>query len=233
MQPFKKVRVFTNKYPLIGPSFWIVSIQYFITMFIVGLAWVNPVYSYSQNAISDLGNTACGEYADRFVCSPLHNWMNASFIVLGITMIAGSGLIFQEFKRSKANRIGFTFMALAGLGTIFVGLFPENTIKQLHYLGALLPFLLGNVALLIFAFSLDLPRKFQIYTFVSGFVAIIALPLFLTKHYLGLGEGGLERVISHPQTIWITLLGIYMSRDHFRNMRVRFMQALGRKTNQA
>jgi hypothetical membrane protein len=143
--------------------------------------------------------------------------MNASFIVLGAAMIAGSTLIYQEFKENKLNKAGFNLMALAGVGTILVGVFPENTVGSLHYTGALLTFLLGNIALVIFGFSLGTGSKFKTYTIFSGLVALVALVLFVTKTYLGLGQGGMERLVAHPQTIWLTCFGIYMSKDRFRH----------------
>jgi hypothetical membrane protein len=217
MKTSRKIKVFIDKYPLIGPTFWIISIQYFIIQLVVALAWPVP-YNFSKDAISDLGNTACGTYATRYVCSPYYTWMNVSFIVLGATMIAGSTLIYQEFKKNRANKLGFWFMALSGLGTILVGIFPENSITKLHSYGAILPFLLGNIALIIFGFSLGLGGKFRIYTILSGVVALIALLLFSTHTYLGLGLGGMERLVAHPQTIWLVAFGIYMSRDRYSQM---------------
>jgi hypothetical membrane protein len=215
MEATKRIKVFTDKYPLIGPTFWIISIQFFIIQFIVAAAW--PVhYSITADAISDLGNTTCGIYGPRYVCSPYFTWMNVSFIVLGATMIAGSTLIYQEFKQDVWNKIAFILMALAGFGTILVGVFPENTIAFFHYSGALLPFLLGNVALIIFSFSLGLEGKFRVYTLASGVVALVALALFITHTYLGLGLGGMERLVAHPQTIWLIAFGVYMSKDRFK-----------------
>jgi hypothetical membrane protein len=102
----KKIKVFTDKYPLIGPTFWIISAQYFIVQLIVALGW--PIhYSFSKDAISDLGNTICGMYGPRYVCSPFYSWMNMSFIVLGATMIAGSTLIYQEFRKNNANKLAY------------------------------------------------------------------------------------------------------------------------------
>jgi hypothetical membrane protein len=220
MKMSNRIRTFTDKYPLVGPTFWIVSLQYFITQLIVAKAWDLP-YSFSQNTISDLGNSACGVYSDRFVCSPLFAYMDASFIVLGATMIAGSTLIYQEFRKNTGNLVGFIFMALAGLGTMMVGIFSENENATLHALGAALPFLLGNVALLIFSYSLGLGRKFRYYTRLSALVALVALVFFVSKHYLGLGQGGMERLVAHPQTVWLILFGIYMSRNHFRKLAKR------------
>lgn len=216
MKTSKKIQTFNDRYPLVGPAFWIASIQYFITMTIVGMNWATH-YSVFKNTISDLGNTACGIYGGRYVCSPLHAWMNASFIVLGITMIIGSTLIYQEFRKTTASWIGFSFMALAGMGTLLVGIFAENTISSLHIAGAALPFVIGNIALLVLGLSLDMPRPLRIYTILSGVVSLIAFVLFITHTYLGIGIGGMERLTAHLQTIWLVVFGIYLSGNRFRS----------------
>lgn len=219
MHGSKKIETFTDRYSLVGPAFWIASLQYFLTMSVVGMNWATH-YSVLQNTISDLGNTACGIYDGRYVCSPLHAWMNASFIVLGLTMVIGSTLIYYEFKRTLGSYIGFSFMALAGVGTAVVGLFAENTISNLHEFGAALPFVIGNLALIILGLSLDIPKTLRFYTLVSGVISLIAFVLFITHTYLGIGIGGMERLVAHPQTIWLIVFGIYMSRSHFRTRRL-------------
>lgn len=192
------------------------SIQYFITMAVVGMAWATH-YSILNNTISDLGNTACGVYSGRYVCSPLHAWMNASFIILGLTMAIGSILIYHEFRRTLASAVGFGCMALAGIGTIVVGLFAENTLSSLHEFGAALPFVVGNLALIILGLALDMPKLLRFYTLASGFISLTAFGFFITHHYLGLGIGGMERLVANLQTIWLIVFGIYMSKSHFRD----------------
>lgn len=217
MKPLsKRLETFHDKYPLVGPSFWIASIQYFIVMAAVALAWPTH-YSVLNNTISDLGNTACGVYGGRYVCSPWHVLMNASFILLGLTMVAGSMLIYNEFKKTNASLVGFSFMGLAGLGTILVGIFAENTIASLHVFGAALPFVLGNVGLLILGYSLEMPRSLRIYTILTGVISLVAFIHFLTGNYLGLGIGGMERLAANLQTIWLIVFGIYISKNHYQN----------------
>jgi hypothetical membrane protein len=210
----KTIQTFTDRYPLIGPIIWVLSVQYFGIQIIAGLAY-KTTYSLRFNTISDLGNSACGAYSGRYVCSPQHDLMNASFIVLGLTMAAGSLLIYQGFKRTKATLIGFSFMALAGCGTVLVGLFPENTISILHVLGASLPFLLGNLGLIILSASLDIPKLLRFYTFLSGAIALCALGFFYSGHYVGIGIGGTERFVAYPQTLWLIVFGLYISSAHF------------------
>ncbi len=193
----------------IGPIAWVSSLQYFIVQALVASAWEEP-FSLRENPISDLGNTVCGAYSERYVCSPLHDLMNLSFVLLGFTMILGSVFIARQFHIKHGINSGFSLLALAGFGTILVGMYPENTIANLHILGASLPFLLGNVAMVVLADHLNLPNKLRVYTMASGVLGLSALVLFLTGNYIGLGHGGMERVVAYPQTIWMIVLGSYL-----------------------
>ena len=87
------------------------------------MRWTPP-YNLARDTISDLGNTACGTWNARFVCSPWHGLMNASFIVLGVAMTAGSILIHRQSAAGRAAAVGFTAMAISGIGVIIVGIFP-------------------------------------------------------------------------------------------------------------
>lgn len=171
--------------------------------------WSRP-YSISRNTISDLGNTACGAYGGRLVCSPLHGVMNASFITLGITMMAGSVLILREFGQRRGAAAGLAAMVISGLGVIMVGAFPENSVPALHGIGAAVTFVLGNIGIIIAGRSLSLPAPLRLYSYLSGSLALIALGCFVSGHYLGLGEGGMERVVAYPQTAWLIVIGLYL-----------------------
>jgi hypothetical membrane protein len=141
--------------------------------------------------------------------------MNASLILLGAFMTGGALLIYQEFKKERFTIAGFWFMALSGIGTILVGIFPENSISILHEIGAGLPFILGNIGVLILGLKLDIPKKLKTYSVITGIVALIGIVLFITKSYLGLGIGGMERIAAYPQTIWLIVFGIYMSKNRY------------------
>lgn len=214
----QRVKTFTRHHPYIGPAIWIYGIQYFIVQLVVAAAWNSP-FSLLTNPISDLGNTACGMYDDRYVCSPLHDWMNASFILFGLTVTIGSVLLYYGFRKNIRSYIGFSLMALAGIGTMLVGIFPENGIGALHTLGALLPFLLGNLSLIVLGLSLEMPRWFKYYTVISGVVGLVALIFLVFQNYLGSGPGGLERVVAYPQTIWMITFGVYVSSHRYRERR--------------
>jgi hypothetical membrane protein len=193
-----------------GPVLWLASAQYFIVQVVVaGASTVG--YSWSENTISDLGNTRCGVASGRPVCSPLHLLMNMSFAVLGLTMLAGAVLIARGLPgRSRTATAGFACLGLAGVGTVVVGLYPENTVAGLHAGGAALPFVLGNVGVLLLGAVLRLPPWLRAATLSAGVVGLVGLALFLSHTYLGLGIGGMERVTAYPQDVWLILIGAYL-----------------------
>lgn len=218
MSPDSRAKVFTDKFPLLGPIIWVLSVQYFAAQIIVASAWPKA-YDWAGNFISDLGNTACGQFASRYVCSPDHALMNISFILLGVIMATGSLLIYQEFRESRASLVGFSLMALAGLGSVLVGAFPENTITGLHVLGAFLALGVGDVSIIILARALGNVRpSFRIFTLLIGFISLAGFLLFISGAHLGVGRGTLERIASYPQTLWLILFGIYMTGSHFRSV---------------
>lgn len=220
LQPMHRVRAITVRYPLLGPLVYMLSLQFFAIQFLVAAQWVNPGYNFSLNVISDLGNTACGPYVDRYVCSPGNLLFNGSLVALGFTMAAGSLLIYQEYIPTRLSFVAFFLMGLAGVGTMLVGIFPENTIAWLHGLGALLALGVGNVALILLAFAITQARFiFRLYTFVSGAVSLTSFGLYAAGIYLGLGAGGMERLSGHPQTIWLILFGLYMTSTRLRARR--------------
>lgn len=212
----QQISVFTNRHPFVGPVFWIASVQYFIVQLIVIAAWTVP-HSWKNNYISDLGNTMCGTYNGLAVCSPLHPLMNLSFIVFGTTILLGSILIYTEFKRTKLSAVAFTLMGLSGIGTVLVGLFPENTIEPLHSIGAFFGLVIGNVAIVMIGIALVEVRSiFCYYTVLSGTISLVAFVLFYTENYFGLGVGGMERLVSYPFTLWMFLFGVYMTATRIR-----------------
>ncbi len=191
-----------------GSLLWILCTQYFVVQILVAKAYVGQ-FSLAHNTISDLGNTACAVFGDRYVCSPMHTWMNVSFFTLGTTQLLGAVFLYKAIHKSRKSQAGFAAMIAAGFGTMIVGLYPENTIGFIHGAGAVLPFTLGNIAILLLATQLRLPRWLRYYSYLSGFVGLAALVLFMSQTYLGVGLGGMERFVAYPQTIWMIVVGAY------------------------
>ena len=196
------------RYPRLGFVLYMTSAQYFAVQAVVASGW-SPPYSLRTNTISDLGNTGCGRFNARPVCSPLHELMNISFLVLGTTMVIGSVLMYYAVPTRRRTRWGFGAMVVAGLGVVLVGQFPENTVSALHGIGAGLPFTVGNVAVVALALTLPLPRSIRVLSVIAGVVALVALVSYTSNHDWGLGQGGIERVVAYPQTVWLVVVGSY------------------------
>ncbi len=202
----------------LGSIIWLLAVQFFIAQAVVQSAWTTP-FSLTQNFISDLGNTTCAPYpldSNSYVCSPWHAWMNASFIVLGLTILFGGVLLRTAFPRGLARLVGLTLLLLAGVGIIAVGLFPENENIALHRLGAAGHFVLGNLGMAVLGSALLQAKGRQavaVYSIVSGVVGLLATALFITDHYLGLGIGGMERVAAYPLPLWLSLTGLSLFRS--------------------
>lgn len=214
MRTRSRVKTFSDEFPWLGPTIWISSVLYFIVQFVVASAWL-PAYSWSGNTISDLGNTSCGPK----LCSPRHAWMNTEFVVLGAVMAAGALLIYQEFterdpRERLAARIGFSCLAIAGAGTALVGKFPENTVGFLHVIGAGLAIGVGTLGIFVLGLVLALPNSLRWPMRVGAPVALLALILFATHMYLGLGAGTMERIAAYPETIWLIVFGTYIAHTH-------------------
>ncbi|MGW1508776.1 DUF998 domain-containing protein [Streptomyces sp. NPDC002394] len=198
----------------IGCAAWIAGVgQFFVVHGIVESAWARP-YSWAHNNISDLGNALCAlqsEPEPRFICSPEHGLMNGSFVVLGALLAVGAVLTGPLWRRGAAAVTARVLVAGAGLGFVLAGLAPADTDENLHVLGALLIMGLGNIGLVAAGGGLarELPGALRRATSALGLVALTAFGLFLSRHYLGLGMGGMERVAALPVLLWALAAGAY------------------------
>ncbi len=179
----------------------------FVIFLIIAEA-VYPGYSISANYISDLG--VWGRTSAFF--------FNSSIMIFGLTVMASSYFINKNFK----NRIIAVLVALAGTGSLGVGIFPENTflvngIPVLHSLFALLAFLFGGVSAISFFWVTKPP--FRYLSAMLGVATLTALVLFLmtsSSGGLGIGAGGMERMIAYPTILGLISFGGYLLGDKDR-----------------
>ncbi len=196
----------------LGAIVWVLAVQFFIAQIVVQSAWTTP-FSLTQNFISDLGNTTCAPYppdSEMYVCSPWHFWMNASFILLGLIILVGGALVSKVFPRGRIRIVGLVLLALAGVGIMAVGLFPEDVNIAYHRLGAAAHFVLGNLAMVALGIALVQGRRptLAVFSIVSGVVGLLATALFITNHYLGMGIGSMERLAAYPLPLWLIVAGL-------------------------
>lgn len=183
-----------------GGLFFVGSAQFVVFMIIAEAIY--PNYSVSANFISDLG--VWGQ--------PSAAIFNPSITLSGLLTLGGA---FFLQKILGKRRFSF-FVALSGLGALLVGFFPENTvivsgIPVVHSIAALIAFVFGGLAA-VTSYSITKP-PFRYISVILGGLSFLALVLFLSSYttgFLGLGPGGLERMIVYPSAIWTMGFGGYL-----------------------
>jgi hypothetical membrane protein len=155
-----------------------------------------PGYSVSGNQISDLG-ADCGSAC--VINQPSASIFDASVFLLGLAGVAAGYLIFTSRYRVTGA------LALVGsIGAVGVGVFPETT-GGLHVLVSFLAFFFTGLAALTTYRITGPPMSY--FAAVLGLFTLVALALYGSGTYLGLGPGGMERMVAYPAVIWVIALG--------------------------
>lgn len=163
--------------------------QFLIIMLICEAIY--PGYSISKNMISDLG---VGSTAGLF---------NSSIILLGLLIIL-SAISFHSFHKNKIFTI---LMILTGTGAMGVGFFPE-TIRPYHEIFAGITFICGGLSEMLSFVLIRFPMSVAV-IFLGG-LTLGSLVLFVLGAHLGLGPGGMERMIVYPVILWGASFGGYL-----------------------
>jgi hypothetical protein len=224
-----------------GGSLWaIAALQYAVTHVVAASAWTFPRYNWLQNDTSNLANTQCGFFAgpnsaSTYVCSPLHDVVNASFVLTGVLVIVGALLLWRFWPTGWLTDTAMVLWILLGFGKILVGLAPENTNIGLHMMGSLnVP--LGSIAVLLL--SLLISRRdlwLGLAGMALGLVGLVGTVLSTVGEYagpalyLGLGAGGMDRVAAYPAILWLLGAGIATIVGAFRHGGETLTIAAGRR----
>jgi len=185
-----------------GTSLFVGAVQFVTGMHLA--EYLYPGYSVSGNFISDLGATC---RATCTIYQPSASIFNFSVILLGLLIILCSYFIWREFRSSLITALFF----ISGLGAIGVGLFPE-TAGFLHLVVSFMTFFFGGLRAIAAAKMVKSP--FSYFSILMGLASITALVLFGANNYLGLGPGGMERMIAYPVILWAMSFGGYLMSPH-------------------
>jgi hypothetical membrane protein len=140
-------------------------------------------YSTSENYISDLG------------VGPSSLIFNSSLFLLGVLTVGGAYFIQRAFD----FRLFSIFAAITGIGAMGVGLFPEDA-GVVHVVFSFITFLFAGLSA-IMSYKLQ-KQPFSYFSVILGVVVLLALVLFASGTFLGLGKGGMERMIAYPALLW-------------------------------
>ena len=199
-----------------GAALWIFCLQYFAAEAIAIHAWPGG-YSLSRNYISDLGALGCGIHAagiagaTETLCSPMHAVMNGAFVLQGVLILAGAAMVSSGFSKGVMGVLALVLIGVSGLGVALVGLAPEDVLPKPHFLGAFVNLLCCNAGMALFGATLLQHRgpysRLGWFSLAFGGLGLGALGLFGAGVDLGLGVGGMERVVAYPFPIWLAFIG--------------------------
>jgi hypothetical membrane protein len=163
------------------------------TLFLFGIITSEALYPgyHVTQVISDLGvgNTA---------------WLYSSTIIMfGILIIISAYLLLNI----GTDRYFTLLLGLTGMGAFLVGLIPE-TYGTPHAIAAVLAFISGGLCAIL---GYNVFRgPFSIFSPILGSITLLATVFFASGLYLGLGMGGMERMIVYPLIIWALGTGAYL-----------------------
>lgn len=149
------------------------------------------IYSVSNNYVSDLGancRTTCTAVPSAYL-------FDISIALLGVLILVGAYYLNRAYHWKPAT----VMIALAGVGALGVGLFPETT-GIWHSLFSLVVFLFAGLTAVVTARFQKKPMSY--FSVILGIVTLAALLLYMGGEYLGLGAGGMERMIVYPVLAW-------------------------------
>jgi hypothetical membrane protein len=186
----------------------IASIQFVAAMIVVQSRY--PGYSLTGNYISDLGGAH----------SPWALLFDASVIALGAIAFPSLLLVWSSFDAHPARAPGLLLLLIASAGAIGVGVFPETTHLlhgNAHDYATYVAFVGAALGFLVLSFAMRRPERWRFsgpYTLATGAVSIAATILLSFSVYLGIGPGGMERLIVAPILLWMVAEGLHISWLH-------------------
>lgn len=157
-----------------------------------------PSYSVANNAISDLG-TFCPTTGPCYL-PPDWMYFDGSEVVLGLLVIVGAYYFYRAFRYKPVA----VTLGVAGFGGIGIGLFNES-FGVVHHIFSLVTFLLmGLLAMMTFRFQ---KPPLSYFSLLMGLITLGALILYAPNSgaygtTMGIGPGGLERLIVYPVLLW-------------------------------
>jgi hypothetical membrane protein len=173
-----------------------------VTQFVLGLIVSEALYSgysTSGNYISDLG---VGSSSMIF---------NSSVFLLGLLLVIGAYFLQRAFDFKMLT----VLLVLTAIGAMGVGIFTED-FGIIHSVVSLIVFLFGGLSAIFsvvcsYVHRLNLLKMpFSVISVILGLMTLGALVLFVGKIYLGLGAGGMERMIAYPILMWGAGFGGYL-----------------------
>jgi len=176
-----------------GALFFVAASQFVIGLVVAEARYAG--YSISANYISDLG------------VGPSAMIFNSSVFLMGLLILIGA----YFFQRAFNFKLLTVLLVLTAIGAMGVGVFTENS-GSVHHVVSLIAFLFGGLSS-IASYRL-VKQPLSVIAVILGLMALGALGLYGAQIYLGLGAGGMERMIVYPILMWGAGFGGYLLANH-------------------
>ena len=185
-----------------GLLFFVAVTQFLLCLTIAEVLY--PGYSVSDNYISDLG------------VGPSSIIFNSSVFILGLSVLLGTYFLRHNPNFKTVN----IQLILVGISAMGVGVFTKDFTLAHGAVSSATFFFAGLSAILSFKV---LKKPFSLISVILGIMTLGALSLFSigmvtsgsmtsniaydSNFYLGLGPGGMERMVVYPALMWLAGFG--------------------------
>ncbi|MGP8010948.1 MAG: DUF998 domain-containing protein [Halobacteriota archaeon] len=190
-----------NRLNVAGALFFIAG-----TLILLGIVTAEatyPGYSVSQNYISDLGGATSGA-----IMQPAGAVLDATLVVGGLLIIGGAYALHRALDKRAFPSALPLLIALAGIGSVGVGIFNE-TFGIIHWLLSGLTFIAGGFAAIAAFNQQKAPLRY--FSVILGITALVfAIGPYVTPAVAFLGVGGEERWAVYPIVLWLIGFGGYL-----------------------
>jgi hypothetical membrane protein len=136
---------------------------------------------------------------------------NSSVFLMGLLLIVGAYFLHRALNFTMLT----VMLVLTALGAMGVGIFTED-FGAIHSAVSLITFVFGGLSA-IFSVICSYVHKFNLVkmpfsaiSVILGLITLGALALFMAGMDLGLGVGGMERMIVYPILMWGVGFGGYL-----------------------
>lgn len=155
-------------------------------------------YSTKNNVVSDLGRSA----------SPTNSPTTSVVIFNGAMIVAGIAITYSAFRLIPVIDKNYITIPLIihGIAVACVGIFPSN-LSIPHTIAAITTFLTVEFVAVAAITYIGSPLSWvSAILGIFGFISLLTYPVIKTY----LGDGGAERLIIYPTTLWLVIFGVYL-----------------------
>lgn len=175
-----------------------------ITLILIGLAISQASwFSWTGNALSDLGI-----YEESAVL------FNSGLIIGGILNVIFAFGVLRFYKNQTVGRDGAFFLLLTGIFLASIGIFPETTPNNIHYIVSVAFFAAFPMSLLIQSTALMQTlknRKLGVFTLIIAITAVIPWAIWMPlRPYEGVAIPELVSAIA--AATWSIVMGLTLQR---------------------